>query len=81
MILAIMLGAMGNLQLFDLIYAMTGGGPAGSTSVMSLVVYQEAFQTFDIGIAAAIGVVWILMLAIPVTLYVRAAMPAQARRV
>jgi multiple sugar transport system permease protein len=80
MILATMLGAMGNLQLFDLIYAMTGGGPAGATSVMSLSVYQQAFQVFDNGMAAAIGVMWVLTLAIPAAIYIRAAMPRKTAR-
>jgi multiple sugar transport system permease protein len=75
MLVATILGAMGNLHLFDLIYAMTGGGPAGSTSVMSLVVYQQAFQVFDLGTAAAIGVIWMLLLVVPTVLYVRSALP------
>lgn len=75
MLVATILGAMGNLHLFDLIYAMTGGGPAGSTSVMSLVVYQQAFEVFDLGTAAAIGVIWMLLLVIPTVLYVRSALP------
>lgn len=74
-LVASILGTMGNLHLFDLIYAMTGGGPAGSTSVMSLVVYQQAFEVFDLGTAAAIGVIWMLMLAVPTILYVRSALP------
>lgn len=78
-VVALILGAMGNLQLFDLIYAMTGGGPAGSTSVMSLVVYQQAFQVFDFGTAAAIGVIWILLLLVPTILYVRSALPASEK--
>jgi len=78
-LVALILGAMGNLQLFDLIYAMTGGGPAGSTSVMSLVVYQQAFQIFDLGTAAAIGVIWILLLLVPTILYVRSALPANEK--
>jgi multiple sugar transport system permease protein len=80
MVLAIMLGAMGNLQLFDLIYAMTGGGPAGATSVMSLSVYQQAFQVFDTGMAATIGVIWVLTLVIPAAIYVRATMPSKKRQ-
>lgn len=78
-VIALILGAMGNLQLFDLIYAMTGGGPAGSTSVMSLEVYQQAFQVFDFGTASAIGVIWILLLAIPTVLYVRSALPGHEK--
>jgi multiple sugar transport system permease protein len=75
MLVAIMLGAIGNLQLFDLIYAMTAGGPVNATSVMSLRVYQEAFKTFDLGMASALGVIWIFALAIPAAVYLRVVMP------
>lgn len=76
MLLVIILGAMGNLQLFDLIYAMTGGGPAGTTSVMSTTLYRQAFEVFDLGTAAAIGVIWMLLLVVPTVLYVRSTLPS-----
>lgn len=79
MLIALILGAMGNLQLFDLIYAMTGGGPAGSTSVMSLALYQQAFKVFNFGTASAIGVIWILLLIIPTVFYVRSALPGKQK--
>ena len=34
----------GSFKSFDLIYAMTNGGPAGQTRVLSLYMYQSAFQ-------------------------------------
>jgi len=52
-------------QAFDLIYVMTKGGPANSTSVLIFYVYQQAFQYSAFGYAAAMAsiVVVILMLA------------------
>ncbi|MCL2609180.1 MAG: sugar ABC transporter permease [Treponema sp.] len=38
------LAISGSLRSFDLIYVMTGGGPAGSTRVLSLFMFQSAFQ-------------------------------------
>lgn len=38
------LAISGSLKSFDLIYAMTQGGPAGQTRVLSLFMYQSAFQ-------------------------------------
>ena len=38
------LAISGSLKTFDLIYAMTNGGPAGQTRVLSLYMYQSAFQ-------------------------------------
>jgi multiple sugar transport system permease protein len=79
MLVALMLGAIGNLQLFDLIYAMTGGGPVNGTAVLSLQVYQQAFQNFDFGMASTIGVVWLIAMIIPMVIALRILMPARQR--
>jgi multiple sugar transport system permease protein len=47
---------------FDLIYIMTGGGPAGSTSLLIYYIYEQAFLFGEHGYAAAIGSVLILVL-------------------
>ncbi|WP_405828390.1 carbohydrate ABC transporter permease [Streptomyces sp. NBC_01176] len=41
------------LQVFDLIYVTTKGGPLGSTTVVVYFVWQQAFQTFTAGYGAA----------------------------
>ncbi|MFF8537357.1 carbohydrate ABC transporter permease [Streptomyces sp. NPDC015532] len=41
------------LQVFDLIYVTTKGGPLGSTDVVVYFVWQQAFQTFTAGYGAA----------------------------
>ncbi len=42
------------LQAFDLVYVMTQGGPANSTSTIVFYTYQQAFQFSNYGYAAAI---------------------------
>lgn len=42
---------------------MTGGGPFGSTEVLTLLLYEEGFRNFAIGRAAAIGVVITVIIA------------------
>lgn len=49
---------------FDLIYIMTGGGPAGSTSLLIYYVYEQAFLFGEYGYAAAIGSVLVVVLLI-----------------
>jgi multiple sugar transport system permease protein len=71
LIVVIVLQAMGNLQQIDVIYAMTGGGPVRATSVLSIEVYRTAFQSWNIGLAAAIGVVWFITISIPAAIYLR----------
>jgi multiple sugar transport system permease protein len=60
--IVVVLGLIGNLQHFDTIYALTGGGPVRATSVLSIEVYRRAFEQWDIGIASAIGVLWVATL-------------------
>jgi multiple sugar transport system permease protein len=71
LLIVAVLQAMGNLQQFDVIYAMTGGGPVRATTVMSIEVYRDAFQDWNLGLACAVGVVWFLTIAIPAAHYLR----------
>jgi multiple sugar transport system permease protein len=48
------------LQLFDEIYVTTRGGPLGSTTVIVYYLYEQAFQFFNGGYAAAIAYVLFL---------------------
>ena len=71
LIIVVVLGVIGNLQQFDTIYALTGGGPVRATAVLSVEVYRRAFEQWDIGIASAIGVLWVATLLPPAFLYLR----------
>ena len=46
-----------SFQVFALVYVMTAGGPAGSTSVIVFYLYQQAFTYFHMGYASAVGYV------------------------
>ena len=70
-IVVVVLGVIGNLQQFDTIYALTGGGPVRATAVLSVEVYRRAFEQWDIGFASAIGVLWVATLLPPAFLYLR----------
>lgn len=71
MMIVLILGAIGNLQLFDIIHVMTRGGPARATTVFSIEVFNQAFQNWNTGMASAIGVVWLLTIAVPAFFYLR----------
>src|SRR5690606_19989479 len=47
--------------VFDYIYIMTGGGPAGATEVVGTLLYTTAFSTYEAGYAAAMGIVLALI--------------------
>jgi multiple sugar transport system permease protein len=50
------------LQLFDLVYATSRGGPLESTMVIVYYIYTQAFQLFHAGYAAAIAYVVAIVL-------------------
>ena len=46
-----------SFQIFDPIYIMTKGGPAGSTRTIGYYIYSNAFKRFDFGYAATLSTV------------------------
>jgi len=52
------------LTQFDLVYAMTQGGPGTSTSLLSYRTYIEAFKNLNFGYASAISVVLCLFMVV-----------------
>ena len=68
----LVLGAIGNIQQFDVIYALTSGGPVRATTVLSIEVYRQAFENWNIGYASTIGVLWIVTLLPAAYFYLRA---------
>ncbi|HEY0415845.1 MAG TPA: sugar ABC transporter permease [Gaiellaceae bacterium] len=59
------------LRTFDLIYVTTKGGPGNATEVPAFALYTRAFQTGQVGSAAAIGVVLALLIFVIVFLVTR----------
>ena len=51
-----------NFQQFTIIKNLTAGGPVEATTTLSIAAFKAAFQTFDFGKSAAIGVLWMLFL-------------------
>ncbi len=52
------------LTAFDLIFALTGGGPSDKTTTLGLLVYNYAFKSNQYGYANAIAVVLFLVIAV-----------------
>lgn len=57
----LVLAVIGTLGTFDEIYVMTGGGPGTATSVPAYLVWQRLFQTGQVGSAAALGIILMLI--------------------
>jgi raffinose/stachyose/melibiose transport system permease protein len=56
----LILGFIGKMKVFDLIWIMTRGGPLWATETVSTYVYKRAFDwnTFDLGYPSALASVW-----------------------
>lgn len=52
----ILIDIMGSVKVFDLVYAMTGGGPNGLTNLPTTLLYNEAFKYKHYGQGSAIGI-------------------------
>jgi multiple sugar transport system permease protein len=70
-IVLIILRIVWTATYFDLIWMVTGGGPAGSTTHLPIMIYQASFGTFQIGYASAISILLGIVLFICIIFYVR----------
>ena len=61
-LLVSLVAAVAGSQAFDLIYVMTKGGPANSTQVVIVYIYQQAFQYGAFGYAAAMASILVVIL-------------------
>ncbi|GAA2069901.1 carbohydrate ABC transporter permease [Williamsia deligens] len=69
--LGTVLGAIYLVNTFDAVYMMTSGGPGVASSNLPFYIYQRAFLGFDIGQAAAMGVVTVVGTMVVATLALR----------
>jgi multiple sugar transport system permease protein len=52
----ILLLTIWSLRRFTTIWLLTGGGPAGATETLVIKVYSTAFNFYELGYGAALGV-------------------------
>lgn len=54
-ITAVILRVLNALKAFSEIYVMTNGGPGNATTLMSIFIYKNAFDFYDMGYSAAVS--------------------------
>jgi raffinose/stachyose/melibiose transport system permease protein len=59
------------VRVFDIVFVLTAGGPAGATEVLGTKIYRETFQNLDIGYGSAIAMFMALIILITSVVYLR----------
>jgi raffinose/stachyose/melibiose transport system permease protein len=59
--ISIFLSIIGALQLFDLIWVMTGGGPVHASDTMAVYMFDWGFKRFQFGYASAVAVIMLVI--------------------
>ena len=75
----IFLTIIGSLQLFDVVWIMTGGGPANASVTMATYLINRGFQSYEFGYASAIAVVLFIICFLFSLLYQRFALRRDTR--
>ncbi|WP_242427239.1 MULTISPECIES: sugar ABC transporter permease [unclassified Streptomyces] len=55
--ISVFLSIIGSIQLFDLVWVMTTGGPNHSSETMAIAMFQFGFKRYQVGYAGAVSVV------------------------
>jgi ABC-type sugar transport system permease subunit len=57
LMIAVLFRTLDALRAFDIMFVLTGGGPANVTETLTVYAYRALFQMLDFGIGSAIGVI------------------------
>lgn len=69
--IVLVLSIISSLKAFDIVYGLTGGGPAQSTQMLALWAFTQSMQIFDFGRGSAISVVLLCITLAVVIPYLR----------
>jgi multiple sugar transport system permease protein len=57
LLIAVLFRTLDAIRSFDLMFVLTGGGPAGTTETLTVYAYRSLFQAVQLGLGSAVGVV------------------------
>jgi ABC-type sugar transport system permease subunit len=61
LVILVVYNALTAFTSYDLVYAMTGGGPGTSTTLLSFQIWKESFSMYDFGAGAAVAFIVVLI--------------------
>jgi multiple sugar transport system permease protein/raffinose/stachyose/melibiose transport system permease protein len=62
---------IGGLNVFDIVYVMTGGGPANSTELIATYTYEQSFQLNSVGYGASLSMVMTILSLVASTAFLK----------
>ncbi|HUG35512.1 MAG TPA: sugar ABC transporter permease [Candidatus Limnocylindrales bacterium] len=57
LLIVVLFRTLDAIRSFDIMFILTGGGPAGTTETLTVYAYRSLFQTLQLGLGAAVSVV------------------------
>jgi raffinose/stachyose/melibiose transport system permease protein len=69
--ISVFLSIIGAIQLFDLVWVLTGGGPVNASNTMAIYVVDWGFKRFQFGYASAVAVIMLVISLVFALLYQR----------
>jgi len=70
-LLWLLMNTLGCLNVFDLVYALTRGGPGNATELMGIYIYRQGFKYYELGYGSASALVLMVISLVIAINYVR----------
>jgi multiple sugar transport system permease protein len=70
-LVVLLLRTIDGSKVFDKVFVMTGGGPGTATETLMTHIYRSAFRGLDLGYAAAMSFLMLIVLSVLSTIYIR----------
>lgn len=67
----LLLNTLGCLGVFDLVYALTRGGPGNTTEIVGIYIYNQGFKYFELGYGSAASVILLGISLVLAMIYMR----------
>ena len=71
-VVLIVYNALTAFTTYDLVYAMTGGGPGTATTLLSFQIWRESFSMYDFGAGSAVAFIVVAISAVLIVVITRA---------
>jgi len=64
LVFVLVTSVIGSFQIFDTVAITTAGGPINATEVINWMIYEQAFERFNMGYATTVSIVLFLILVV-----------------